>query len=182
MRIFLIRVIVAIATTCFFNIASADNPATSNLSWHTQPQLDRGMAVVNRALVDNGHLVGVSCKKWAQNVIFSASSGHVWLPLNENPPYDFMWKYDSTGHTVPLGIPIQDAQIGDIVQMKLTSGGPHTAIVVAITSTYLIFAESNWDSTPDIENDAYAHLRLVTFSKFYSEIYGGGSYMIYRIL
>lgn len=142
--------------------------------WHTLTQTQRNQAIIARAYQDNGNYVGLNCKMWASAVVSSASSNCTTLPTTAASPNDWYW---NAGQYVSGRSGLMEyAVAGEIVQMKLTSGGPHTAIVYSVISTQLTFIESNWCSpaTCNIVN-----LRTITFATFYGQV---SNYTIYKIL
>lgn len=81
-----------------------------------------------------------------------------------------MWQYDPSGQVIGMSMPLQNVSVGQIVQMRLVSGYPHTAIVYGKTSSGVVFVESNWDSTPLVDSDAYVRTRSVTYAQFYAQV------------
>ena len=158
--------------------AWADTPWSSSLPWHLKTQFARNVAITSVASGYIGQWTGKSCKNWVRDTIISASGSHVVIPPNLDAPYDYMWQYDSSGHTSGTNMPIANVLPGYVVQMHLTSGWPHTAIVLGVTSSTITFIESNWDSTPGIDSDAYVRTRSITHAQFYS---GVTSYSVYVI-
>lgn len=140
--------------------------AKATAGWHDWTQQQRNQAIVNRAYDDNNAWVGESCKEWVRTVVYDASSGAVTIPSTH--PDLYYWY--SHAYVVGRSGLIQYAQPGEIVQMKLTSGYPHTAIVVSVSAYGVTFIESNWDATPEDETDAYVHTRYVTFADFYNQV------------
>lgn len=141
--------------------------------WHNRSQNERNQAIILRAYQDNGNYVAQNCKQWANTVVLSASESCMSLPTTAAPPNDWYWNANQfvEGRS---GL-IEYAKPGEIVQMKLTSGGPHTAIIYNLTSTHVTFIESNWCTPPcNIVNT-----RTLTFSTFYGQV---SNYTIYRIL
>ncbi|MEY3784474.1 MAG: hypothetical protein RLZZ230_796 [Candidatus Parcubacteria bacterium] len=159
----------------------ADVPWSSTYWWHDLTQSERNQAIVDETYADLNKNVGVSCKEWVRNIVYRATESHIIIPPNRSSPYDYKWANDSTGQVVAMSMPIKDVSPGHIIQMKLSSGWPHTAIVLAKSSTQVTFIESNWDSTPDINSDAVVKIRTVTFSKFYSNLKSPGSYTVYFV-
>lgn len=114
-------------------------------------------------------------------MVYGASGDHVRIPSTRSSPYDYMWDYDTSGQVIGMSMPIENVIPGYIIQMRLASGWPHTAIVTAKTSTTVTFTESNYDSTPWNNSDAVVKTRTVTFAKFYSQVQGGSSFTVYFI-
>ena len=146
--------------------------------WHSLSQQQRNQRIVDYANRDVGKWGG-QCKAWVQGrVVFDASGGHVWLPLNQPPPNDWMWYNDANGHAVGMSMPIENVQVGMIIQMKLKSGSPHTAIIAGKSSTGVTFIDSNWSTN----NDEIVRVHSMTFSQFYGMLQSPGSYSVYYIL
>lgn len=136
-------------------------------SWHNKTQAQRNQAIRARAYQQNNQLVGLSCKNWVKAVVLAASTD-ITLPPTCPSPNDYYWQ----AHQYVVGRSglIQYAQPGEIVQMRLSGGGPHTAIVYAISASSVTFIESNWDNTPNDNSDAYARMRTVSFTTFYNQV------------
>lgn len=165
----------------FIGLAPADTPWNSTYWWHTMTQSQRNAAIVNRANQYLNQWVGLSCKEWVRKVVYEASGNHVTVPPTSPAPNDYMWQSDPSGQVVGMSMPIENVSVGHIIQMRLSSGWPHTAIVTAKTSTSVTFIESNWDSTPGDNSDAYVRTRTLTFSQFYSKLQSSGSFSVYFI-
>lgn len=132
-------------------------------TWHALSQAQRDQAILNRAMQNNGQYVGLNCKNWARSVVWDASTNVVWLPsTNTN---DYTWASDANIGVIPSVIEV--ATPGNMVQMTLSSGGPHTAIIYARTYTHVTFIESNW-CVPATCNTV--NLRTITFSQFHSQV------------
>lgn len=163
------------------NPAHADSPWSSSHWWHSMTQSQRNSLIVNRAYQDLNIQVGKSCKEWIRDVVLESSGWHVTIPSNQPAPNDYMWYSDPTGQVVGMSMPIENVAPGHIIQMRLSSGWPHTAIVASKTSTTVTFIESNWDSTPSINSDAVVRTRTITFLQFYSKLQNSGSYSVYFV-
>jgi hypothetical protein len=132
-------------------------------TWHALSQAQRDQAILNRAMQNNGQHVGLDCKNWAKSVVWDASTNVVWLPsTNAN---NYTWASDPNIGVIPSVIEV--ASPGNIVQMALSSGGPHTAIIYARTYTNVTFIESNW-CLPATCNTV--NLRTITFAQFHSQV------------
>ena len=140
--------------------------------WHEYPQWQRNQMIVDRTYQDLNQYVGQSCKVWVQTVVGSVSGGLVYPP--QNATYPCSWRTDQAGspYCVDDGDSIQNASPGEIVQMILTNGKEHTAIVLGISSGGITFVESNW------EDDEYVHVREETINEFNSHV---SCYSIYHI-
>lgn len=133
---------------------------TAMAGWHDLTQDQRNQAIVNRAFNDLYTYQG-SCKVWAQNVVWSASSNAVWLPTTIDPPGCF-WNYSS--YVISVSTNIRYVLPGQILQMHLKSGNIHTAIVSGVYSNGVVFIESNWFG------DGYVNLRYVSFTDFENQV------------
>lgn len=140
-------------------------------SWHYLTQSQRNWYIIDSAWQDLGK-VGGQCKAWVQNVVYRASAYHVWLPPNNYSPYDYYWQYDYNGHAIGMSMPIEYVQPGYIIQMRLKSGTPHTAIVYNIGPYSITFIESNWFQ------DETVHVRTLDFSTFRSQV---SAYTVYYV-
>lgn len=146
--------------------------ANGNVWWENSlNQTQRNQAIVSAAWPYIGQHGG-QCKEWVQNVVWVASRNHVWLPLNAAAPNDYYWQYDYNYHAVGMNMPIENVKPGYIIQMRMRTGIPHTAIVYAVGSTGLAFIESNWFK------DEMVHVRTINFSTFRSEV---ANYTVYYI-
>lgn len=160
-------------------VLSPASYANGTNPWHSMAQWQRNQAIVSRAYQDNDRKVGVQCKVWVQNVLYSVSGGHVWLPQNNPAPNDWYWQNDQNGHVVGMSIPIQYVQIGWIIQMRLKSGIPHTAIVVGNNGYGITFIDSNWFylSAPNT-----VKIHSLTYKEFNDKLESPWSYSVYYIL
>lgn len=146
--------------------------SSTSSTWHSLTQVQRNQAILVRAYQDNGVWVKKNCKEWASAVVASASGGATTLPLTD--PSDWYWAASS--YVEGRSALLQVAQPGELVQMKLVSGGPHTAIVYSITSSQVTFIESNWCKPATCLT---VNLRTITFATFYSQV---SNYTLYKIL
>lgn len=137
--------------------------------WHALTQAVRNQAIVNKTYQDDNKDVGLNCKEWVRKVVYDASKGLVSIPSTASNLYTWLPDNNVSGRS---GL-IQYARPGEIVQMLLSSGIEHTAIVLAVAPTGVTFIESNWN------NDETVHTRFVTFTKFKSQV---RSFSIYNIL
>jgi len=120
-------------------IGSEQFAATTWFGNLTQSQ--RNSYILNRAWQDNGNYVGLNCKEWARQVVKDASSQQADLPSTCSYPNNWAW----CGTFVDVAS-IWYMQAGYIVQMQLSDGGPHTAIVASVNygTNQLQLIESNW--------------------------------------
>jgi hypothetical protein len=161
-KLFFALALIVSTTSLYSNSAVAND-------WHTWTQAVRNQAIVNRTYQDNNKYVGLNCKQWVRKVVYDASKGAVSIPSTASNLYTWVSNNNVAGRS---GL-IQYARPGEIVQMLLSSGIEHTAIVLAVAPTGVTFIESNWD------NDEVVHTRFVTFSKFKQQV---RSFSIYTIL
>ena len=160
----------------------------SPASWHELEQSERIQKILTVALNDYGDNVGLSCKKWVQDVIRRASDGHVKVPLNTKKGDS--WQPDPEGHVIRYRHNDRPALLntspGDIVQIQwkqgLSSSNPdyniHTAIIFSVSSKGVIFIESNYDDTPEIEEDAVVSVRFESETEFHERVQAFSVYSI----
>ncbi len=148
--------------------------ANGNVWWENSlNQTQRNQAIVSAAWPYIGRQGG-QCKVWVQNVVYSASRNHVWLPQNASAPNDYYWQADPQWHAVGMSLPIEYVKPGYIIQMRLkATNGPHTAIVYAVGRS-LALIESNF-LPPGGE---MVHVRTIDFSTFKSQV---SAYSVYYI-
>lgn len=140
--------------------------------WHCMTQAAREGAIIYRAYQDDGKKVGLNCKEWARKVVYDASGGAVWLPSTNSSnyywePHPYVYGFSSL---------LQYAHSGDIVQMRWKAAlnyGPHTAIIIQVSSTGVCFMELNY------LNDLTVRIRSLTHAEFYNQV---DLYTINRIL
>jgi len=138
--------------------------------WHDLSQSARNQAIVDEtAYWDDGDW-GDQCKVWVQTIVNDASGISGLIPTNNGTCY---WNYGS--YVVGRSAYIHTALPGEIIQMTLNGGGPHTAIVIANGPSSITFRESNWCSG----NCELVGTRTVSHSTFYSQV---SCYTIYYVL
>lgn len=143
------------------------------MSWTSLTQAQR-----NQALIDYGlPLVGThggQCKVFVRNVVKGASSAAGGpqrnIPSTQPPPNNYMWDYDPVNfpYVVGLSAPIQNVQLGWILQLRMFSGTPHTFIVSDKNNNGVWMLDSNW-SSPGDEMDAITLWTSIP-SKMYSKL------------
>lgn len=143
--------LLAVASMCI--LSSANVFADGSGWWMGLTISQKKTAIINQALAYPLGSYGGQCKEWVQMLVVkpasrgpSESSGHVLLPPNNPAPYDYYWQTDYAYHVAPQwGRPIEQVERGDIVQMHLKSGYPHTIIVLYNNpvSGKITFRESN---------------------------------------
>ena len=140
--------------------------------WNSLTQTQKDDKIINRAYVDNGVYVGLECKPWVSKVVYDATAGYVILP-STLPNY---YEWGSASHVVRRYLTIRNVDRGDIIQMKfLSTGGPHTAIVVSKNSTGMTWIQSNvrppYGKTVSVDPMSFT----IFDSKF------GTQYSVYRV-
>ncbi len=144
--------------------------AVSN--WHSLSQNARNQAIVDEVANWSTGDDGGQCKTWVQlNVVPNASGLSGLIPTNSSDVC--YWNYGQ--YVQGRSQSISSALPGEIVQMRLSGGGPHTLIVLAIGGGYIYVAESNW-------SPAYQEkvgFRWLTLSQFESMT---SCYTIYKVL
>ena len=159
--------------------------------WDLLTQHGKNQKILERAVLDLNVDVELSCKNWIHRVVTDASNGEVVLPQN-NESGDG-WNEDATGRVWGQGAAFQNsayiltATPGAIVQMQwkdevassLPGYGMHTAIVLYVFSSYVIFIESNYDNTPRVEDGPeYVKIRGESAAEFHKRV---ESFTIYYI-
>ncbi|MDO8537093.1 MAG: hypothetical protein Q7R94_02510 [bacterium] len=144
--------------------------APARAQWHNWSQGQRNNAIVSRALTQNGAYTGVQCKEWVQNVVYSASGGAVWLPLNQ--PNLYQWYPSPNVWAVPYCPSIYSASPGSVIQMKWNST-PHTAIVYSTTGSGMWWIDCNWnhDTRVTMHFVSYSQFMSATSNSFYTVYY-----------
>lgn len=114
-------------------------------------QGERNQRIINTAsdfqYYGYGHLC--NCKEWARDVVRSASYYQANIPPTCPDAYGWYWcpwGDQDVRHIsyIPYQYPIYVATAGNIVQMNLGAGNPHTAIIWAKWSTGVCFIEANF--------------------------------------
>lgn len=134
--------------------------------WSNLTQAQRNSAIASRAAQDVGRTPSPArnCKTWAQqNVVPQASGGYALLPstLSSN----WQWGSNSNIRLVCANMcPPAGAQRGHWVQMRLSSGGPHTAMVESWNSSGITLVHCNWNLDGRVTRDTW------TWSQWYSRV------------
>ena len=89
------------------------------------------------------------------------------------------WYWASDQHVSGYFTDISYVQPGQIIQMNWGYGNPHTALVVATTSTGMSVVESNWIDDPG-EGANHVDTRWISFATFRSNV--GTYFAFYSIL
>lgn len=150
--------------------------ATGVNSWHRLTQTDRNQRIINTAYQDLGRRRG-QCKTWIQEVVLRASQVHVPLPLNATSPNNWYWESDPYNHAIGMSMRLENVPVGNIIQMRLQNGTPHTAIVAGRTRDGVTFLESNRHN-----NDETVRLEPITYKKFYGDLGPARLFSVYYIL
>ena len=165
--------------------------AIDSEEWDTLSQHEKNQKILERAIVDLNVDVRLSCKNWIRKVVTDASNGYVTMPRN-NERGDG-WQEDSTGRISGWGAAfyssthILTAFPGAIVQMQwkeeFGSSEPdykrHTAIVLYVSGSHVIFIESNYDNTPRVEDGpTFVKIRSESAEEFHKKV---ESFTIYYI-
>lgn len=143
----------------------------SGVDWHSLTQTQKDAQIINRANLDNGNYVGLSCKEWVRAVVLSASNNHITIPATN--PNNYSWANDPTGHVLGRSTMIQNVNTADLIQMKFINGGPHTAIVLSKNSTGMTWIHSNWHL------DQKVSVEFITYSYFNSTF--GTNYSVFHV-
>lgn len=143
--------------------------------WSRKTQWEKDNAIVNKATSLIGQYGG-QCKEWVQmSVVKPASNNHVLLPLNNPAPYDWYWQYDTTGHAVGYGTYLEWVGYGDIIQMRLKNGMPHTMIVVWNMGSGLWVVDSN------SQLDEMVRYYYISFSELKGKLEHPWSFSVYYV-
>ncbi|MDP3769513.1 MAG: hypothetical protein Q8R40_01065 [bacterium] len=175
--------ILLLAVASLLILSSANVFANGSAWWSGLTIPQKKTAVINKALSYALGSYGGECKEWVRSVVLSASrgssesSGHVILPSTNPAPYDYYWLTDYSYHVAPQwGRQIEQVERGDIVQMHLTSGLPHTIIILYNdpVSGSIRFRESNVPYTTGLVSD-----RTRTYAQFKAMV---TAYTIYWLM
>ena len=171
------KVLLAVAAIAsLLVLPSAKTFADGNVVWTGLTIQQKKTAIINNALSYAIGSFGGECKVWVQNVVYAASN-HVLLPQNNPAPYDYYWQTDYHYHVAPQwGRTIENVERGDMVQMHLTNGYPHTIIILYndVVSGTIKFRESNVPLGSGKVNE-----RIQTYAQFKAAVTG---YTIYWIM
>ena len=157
---------------------SGSIPAFANSpSWWDDSidQNRRNQEIVNASYRDLGKYLGSDagqCKVWIQSVVRYASLNHVSLPQNAGSPNDWYWQSDPYGHAVYMNMPLEYANVGWIVQMRLRGGTSHTFIIIGKTSSGVNVIDSNFVAQFTVGT------HFITYTQFYGMLESPGHYSI----
>ena len=142
-------------------------------------QAEKNTALLNYALSFPDGSYGNTCKIFMNTVVSTVA----WksLPSTMASPNDYKWVSDPNV-VVRGSVPPSQFQAGDIVQMKLASGLPHTAMVVGVyygAPGYINWIDSNSNSFQGSQfvNKVYRH--TMSIPDFYTKV--GTNYTVYNI-
>lgn len=144
----------------------------ASAQWNYWSQNQKNAAILNRAFAQNGMYTGLQCKHWVQNVVYSASGGVVWLPLNH--PNLYQWEYHPRVFKLQPFHPSW-CQPGQIIQMKWNNT-PHTAIVVSTSHDRMRWIDCNWGLPT---NNTMVSVHDVTYHAFAGAV--GSNYSVYEV-
>ncbi|GEM_PF-6305735 len=142
--------------------------------WKNLAQWSRDTWILLMAYADNNKYVGLNCKEWARKIVLSASNGVVNLPSTTQSGSGWTWY--SSPYVQQMGS-ISSAAAGNIVQMNLGAGNPHTAIVWSNDGSNICWIDSNYLSALSVG----IHCQTVT--QFLNRVSFGGfpHYTVYQI-
>lgn len=165
-----------VAAFAALSAAAVSLPSRSALAdnaswWHGLSQIQRNGLIRSRAYQNNGQYTGQTCKEWVRTVVYSASGSVVWVPSNQ--PYPNEWKWYSGAGVGVRWTSIQNVRPGEIVQMVLSNGTPHTAIVWSVDACGVTFIDCNW------YNDKRVYIHWMSFYDFQTIF--GTRYSVYYI-
>lgn len=161
-------------------ILSPASYASGTNTWHSMAQWQRNQAIVNRAYQYLNINVGIQCKEWVRKVVKEASVNHVTIPATSPAPNDWYWQSDYPyNNVVGMSTLAEYMQVGWIIQMRLSTGIAHTAIVVGNNGYGITLIDSNWFST-SAPNTVKTH--FLTYTEFYSKLAFSSSFSVYYIL
>lgn len=146
------------------------------IHWHDLPQEDRNKCILDYAYRDLGNDVHKECKEWVRSVVQGISSGCSNIPATNSSN----WYWDYSKYVKKCGA-IDQANPGEIIQIRLKNGGPHTAIISGVViednnnsrTVYITFIESNWC------RENFVCERTITMEEFSRQVM---AYTIYRVL
>lgn len=164
--------VMAVFSACATDADEEDVSETSQAltGWHDLSQAARNQAIVDYTANWANGAWGGQCKVWVQSVVNGASGISGLIPTNNGT---CSWNYGQ--YVVGRSGTIQSVVPGEIIQMTLTAGTPHTAIVIAKGPSGVTFRESNWCAG----NCELVGTRYVTFATFNSQV---SCFSIYYVL
>ena len=142
--------------------------------WKNLTADQRAGEIITRCIQDLNKFVGLNCKDWARKVVSDASHGVVSLP--STAPDATGWSWYGSPYVQNVGS-MANATTGDVVQMNLGPGKPHTAIVWSSNANMVCWLDSNW------KLDLTARFHCQTMQEFLNSVTSGGvkMYSVYRI-
>lgn len=133
--------------------------------WNSLSQAQRNQLIVSRGLQQLGQVTGQNCKEWVRTVVNNASVGAVLLPSTR--PNGWQWYGNVHVRLVAQNACPANLQSGQIVQMRLTSGLPHTAIIYSCSSWGMTWLDANWVNYNNPVGQVALH--SLSWSQFYAQ-------------
>ncbi len=171
-----------IFTKCFISIMLLMLSATASAgSWqYVLSQQGRNAAILAEANNQKGKTFPYESKAWVQNVVLKVSSAYGTprqLPQNSSDGWEWTIPPSVTSVMRRYVTP-QQFLPGDIVQMKIHykdgSYGPHTAIVLSVTSSEITWIDENYTE----KNTVGTH--KMSFYQF-SMLVPSNNYSVYEV-
>ncbi len=163
-------VILAAAVGCYESLTDPPDPVRSEVGtsldtwWSSRTQTQRNQAIVGRALQQLGQVTGLQCKEWVRVVVQDASQGDVLLPPNRTNGWQ--WHAHPKVRLVAQNVCPANLQPGHIVQLRQSSGLPHTAIVRAVGYDGMTWVDANWVSYNNPPGTVASH--AISWTTFYA--------------
>lgn len=131
--------------------------------WSSRTQAQRNQAIVDRALQQLGQVTGLQCKEWVRVVVSDASQGEVTIPPNRTNGWQ--WHSHPRVRLVAQNVCPANLQPGHILQVRQTSGLPHTAIVRSVGYDGMVWVDANWVNYNSPAGTVASH--AVSWATFY---------------
>ena len=169
---------------CFIRIITgavfllASETASAGGWEYVMTQAGRNTAILAVANTYNGRVLNPNpqCNGWVAQVVLSASSANgtpMALPKTLSDGWE--WEYSPfVFDRKSIGVTPQQFQPGNIVQMRLKNGTPHTAIVKSISSSGITWLEENYVA------GTVTNTRFTKFSDFPNEV-PSNNYSVYEV-
>lgn len=132
--------------------------------WSSRTQAQRNQAIVDRGLQQLGQVTGQQCKEWVRTVVQSASQGAVLLPPNRSNGWQ--WHTHPKVRLVAQNVCPANLQPGHVVQLRQSSGLPHTAIVRTVGYNGMTWVDANWVNYNNPPGTVASH--AISWSTFYA--------------
>lgn len=133
--------------------------------WSGLSQVQRNQLIVSRGAQQLGQVSGQTCKEWVRTVVSDASAGAVLLPPTR--PNGWQWYGNVHVRLVAQNACPANLQSGHIVQMRLRSGLPHTAIIHSCGSWGMTWLDANWVNYNNPVGQVALH--SITWPQFYQQ-------------